>query len=73
MKNFRILLLFASIGLLLLAGMYRPFAQTMSRNCVSFCGRFGFKDTLLLAEVLTEMFSMPQVVKTYLKMSKASV
>jgi len=73
MKNFRILLLFVAIGLLLLAGMYRPTTQAMSRNCVSFCGRFGFKGTLLLAQVMTENFSMLQVVKNYLKMFNASV
>jgi len=35
MKNFRILLIFVAIGLLLLAGMYRPVTRAMSRNCMS--------------------------------------
>jgi hypothetical protein len=67
MKNFRILLFFVAMGLLLLAGMYRPVTRAMSRNCLSFCERFGFKGNLLLAQVMTERFSMPQVVKTYIK------
>jgi len=65
--NFRILLIFVAIGLLLLAGMYRPVTQAMSRSCGSYCGRFGFKDPLLLAQVMAGKFSMLQVVKTYLK------
>ena len=40
---------------------------------MSFCGRFGFKHSLLLAQVMTETFSMLQVVKTYLKMFNALV
>jgi hypothetical protein len=73
MKNFRILLLFVAIGLLLLAGMYRPVTQAMTRNCMSNCRRFGFKGSLLLAQVMTEKFSMIQVVQTYIKMYSASV
>jgi hypothetical protein len=58
MKNIGILLLFVAIGLLLLAGKYRPVQQAMSPNCMSYCGRLGFKDPLSLAQVITETFSM---------------
>jgi hypothetical protein len=71
MKSIGILLLFVAIGLLLLAGKYRPVQQEMSPNCVSYWGRNSFKDPLLLAQAMTETFFHAQVVKTYLKMFNA--
>ena len=71
MKNFRILLFFLAMGLLLFAGMYRPVC-TGNVSCLPVESLVS-KILCYLHKVMTETISMLQAVKTYLKMFNVSV